>query len=206
MLRLIESKEVLPLGATSPEKSDARLVCATHRDLQELVASGRFRGDLFARIRQHRASLPPLRARKEDVGALFRHFLARDKRPDLNADFRSMVVLCHYDWPYNVRELEAVVRRAVALVRGQIVSERELPEDVREHAQHYGARGKPAAKAIAEVASVVGAITPTADELRSLLARHEGNVAAVARHYGKDRAQVHRWLRRHGIIPEKFRS
>jgi sigma-54 dependent transcriptional regulator, acetoin dehydrogenase operon transcriptional activator AcoR len=207
MLRLIENKEVLPLGATSPEKSDARLVCATHRDLQELVASGRFRGDLLARIRQHRASLPPLRARKEDVGALFRHFLAREKRPDLNADFRSMVVLCHYDWPYNVRELEAVVRRAVALVRGPTLGERDLPEDVREHAQTYGAAGRPAAASVVEASvPAIGLITPGADELRALLAQHDGNVAAVARHFGKDRAQVHRWLRRHGIIPETFRS
>jgi transcriptional regulator of acetoin/glycerol metabolism len=172
----------------------------------KLVASGRFRGDLL------RASASTARrcrrcAPEKDVAVLFRHFLARDKRPDLNADFRSMVVLCHYDWPYNVRELEAVVRRAVALVRGQTLGERDLPEDVREHAQHYGASGKPAAKPRVEVASpAIGAITPTADELCALLAQHEGNVAAIARHYGKDRAQVHRWLRRHGIIPETFRS
>jgi len=207
MLRLIENKEVLPLGATTPEKSDARLVCATHRDLQELVAAGRFRGDLLARIRQHRVSLPPLRARKEDIGMLLRHFLARDKRTDLVADFRSMVVLCHYDWPYNVRELEAVVRRAVALVRGPTLGERDLPEDVRECAENYGAAGGLVARpAIAPVVAQAGAITPAADELRALLAKNDGNVAAIARHYGKDRAQVHRWLRRHGIIPESFRS
>ncbi len=205
MLRLIESKEVLPLGATSPERSDARLVCATHRDLTELVSLGRFRGDLLARIRQHRVALPPLRARKEDIALLVKHFLAREKRADLTPDFRSMVVLCHYDWPYNVRELEAVVRRAVALAKGNVLTERELPEDVREHAKFYGAARAPGEVPPSRTEPAASGPTPSADEIKRLLGEHAGNVAAVARHYGKDRAQVHRWLRRYGIVPEDFR-
>ncbi len=206
VLRLIETREVVPLGATVPEPTDARLVCATHRDLRQLCREGKFRGDLLARVQQHAAHLPPLRDRKEDLPSLVDRFLIGRGRPDLRPDFRAWLVMLHYDWPFNVRELEAVVRRAVALARDGAFGEALLPEDIREVARGYGAAATSSAPPppAAPVVALEGA--PTRDELDLALRQHQGNVAAVGRHYGKDRAQVHRWLRRHGLIAEDYRG
>ena len=118
LLRVLQSKEVYPLGATAPEVVDVRVVCATHRDLKRLQHEDRFRPDLFARLNEYQLRLPPLRDRKEDVYLLFRTFLARHGRADLAASFLFMTGLLHYDFPYNVRELEACAKRAIALAEG----------------------------------------------------------------------------------------
>lgn len=212
VLRCLATKEVLALGATEPVKSDARIVCATHRDLSQLCRDGRFRADLLGRIRQHTTELPPLRERKEDVLPLFELFLAREGRRTLEPDFRATVLLLRYDWPFNVRELEAVARRAAALVRDEVIREADLPPEIRACAVGYGSSEAPAqaraaagSTAAAATSSARGS-TPTAEELREMLVRHKGNVAALARHYEKDRAQLHRWFRRYQLVPEDFRD
>src|SRR5450755_4261212 len=129
---MIESREIVPLGATEREQFDVRLVCATHRDLAALVETGGFRGDLYARIHGYSVRLPPLRERKEDIYRLVRHFLAKAGRPDERPGFELMVNLCHYDFPYNVRELEAAIRRAVAVAVGAPIDVAHLPVEVRD--------------------------------------------------------------------------
>src|SRR5690606_13897663 len=109
LLRVLQSKEVLPLGATTAEPVDVRIVAATHRDLGRLQAEGTFRQDLFARLNELQIELPALRERKEDIFLLVRTFLERCGRPDLQPSFPFMVGLLHHDWPYNVRELEAAI-------------------------------------------------------------------------------------------------
>ncbi|MBL9022019.1 MAG: sigma 54-interacting transcriptional regulator [Myxococcales bacterium] len=212
VLRCLATKEVLALGATEPVRSDARIVCATHRDLAQLCRDGRFRPDLLGRIRQHTTELPALRDRKEDVLPLLRAFLSREGRADLCPDFRATVLLVSYDWPFNVRELEAVARRAAALVKGSTLRESDLPPEIRAAAAGYGSKEAPAPVAASVTTAVAGGdapgrgVTPTADELREMLVRHRGNVAALARHYAKDRAQLHRWFRRYQLVPEDFRD
>jgi DNA-binding NtrC family response regulator len=199
LLRVIETRELLPLGATSGEAVDVRFVCATHRDLQKLVDAERFRGDLFARLHGSTVRLPPLRERKEDLYALVVHFLKKADAADARVGVSFMAGACHYDWPYNVRELEAAVRRAVAVAKGPELTVDELPETVREQMREYGT---PAAPPPPQARPG----PPTPDELRDLLARHAGNVAAVARDLGRDRAQIHRWMRYAGIDPQDYRA
>jgi len=215
LLRMLETREVVPLGAARAEKVDVRVVCATHRDLQALVDDGRFRADLFARIQGCTLTLPPLRARKEDLYALVRHVLDRAERPDMRLTFAFMVNVCRYDWPYNVRELEAAVRRAVAVATTSELDARHLPEGVRRVMNGYGeaapkaapANPSPPAREPAQPgAPAPRAAVPTESELRTLLAAHGGNVAAVARELGKDRTQIHRWLRMHAIAPDAYRD
>jgi len=204
LLRVLQSKEVYPLGATAPEVVDVRVVCATHRDLKRLEHEERFRPDLFARLNEYQLRLPPLRDRKEDVYLLLRTFLERHGRPDLGVSFLFMTGLLHYDFPYNVRELEACVKRAIALADGPILDAPLLPEPIRDEMDVYGRVGG----AVPESASHPSTPrhgTPTEAELRALLVEHGGNVAAVGRTLGKARMQIHRWVERYRIDLEDYR-
>ncbi len=143
LLRVLQSHEVFPLGATAPEHVDVRVVCATHRNLQKDVKEGKFRGDLFARVSEHVVVLPPLRERKEDILRLAQLFGARygtqGGGPAPTFSFSFMVALLHYDWPFNVRELESCIKRAVALAeRGQAIDSAQLPEVISSLMREYG--------------------------------------------------------------------
>jgi transcriptional regulator of acetoin/glycerol metabolism len=200
LLRMIETRQVLPLGSAREATVDVRIVCATHRDLRKLVADGEFRGDLFARIHGYTVELPPLRRRKEDIFRLVRHFLAKSGRPDLDVTLAFMVAACHYDWPFNVRELEVAIRRAAALAEAPELDARHLPEIVVACMEGYAKRQESKANQQSMLPPRPPLTTaPTADELRALLERHSGNVSAVARELGKERTQIHRWMRMHGM-------
>ncbi|MFN7696437.1 MAG: sigma 54-interacting transcriptional regulator [Deltaproteobacteria bacterium] len=207
LLRVLQEREVLPLGSTTPERVDVRVVCATHRDLEAEVAAGRFRGDLLARLREFQVRLPPLRERREDMLRLTRAFLRRAERADANVSLSFMLALSHYAWPYNVRELESAVRLAVALSDGTEMKAEHLPESVRSAVRDHGRSptppGAPAAEPRPPV--VAHAPAPSDGELRAICARHQGNVTAIARELGNERMQVHRWLKRYGIDVEQFR-
>jgi transcriptional regulator with GAF, ATPase, and Fis domain len=205
LLRVLQSKEVYPLGATAPESVDVRVISATHRDLKRLEREEKFRSDLFARLNEYELELPPLRDRKEDVYLLTRTFLERHGRPDLSPSFLFMVSVLHHDFPYNVRELEACVKRAIALADRAVLEVELLPEPVREHMEDYGRTGLAAADAESSPKEPRHAAAPTEDELRALLAEHQGNVAAVGRVLGKARMQIHRWVERYGITLDDYR-
>ena len=205
LLRVLETGELLPLGAARPERVDVRFVAATNRDLAQQVSAGRFRADLLARLSGHVALLPPLRQRKEDLVPLVRHLFAKHGRPRAVLSPASAAALCHYDWPYNVRELESVVRRAIALLdaaRARPDAPLELEHLPRSIVDFLVARGRESAPPAASPSSPA----PDAAALREALERHRGNVAAVARELGKDRVQIHRWMRRHGLDPNDFRG
>jgi len=142
LLRFIENKEVLPVGATKPVNADVRVITATNRNLEEAVKQNMFREDLFYRLHVVPIHLPPLRDRREDIIPLADFFvenLCRDqgqKRKTFSQEaFRQLEL---YPWPGNIRELENVLRRAVTLSKGVIISSRDLnlgetplPEGVR---------------------------------------------------------------------------
>jgi transcriptional regulator with PAS, ATPase and Fis domain len=208
LLRVLQEKQVLPLGATTPDPVDVRVVCATHRTLEDLVARGTFRGDLFARLREFVAYLPPLRERREDLHPLVRHFLAKSGRSDAAVSLPYMVGMAHYDWPYNVRELESAVKLSVALSEGQHELDLpHLPESIRECLTGHGERrASPHASTPGVERPGSRGGPPTEATLRDLLARHRGNIAAVGRELGKERMQIHRWLKRYHIDIGEYRS
>jgi transcriptional regulator with PAS, ATPase and Fis domain len=201
LLRVLQSREVFPVGATKPEPVDVRVICATHRDLRRMQIENRFREDLFARLNEYQLRIPPLRDRKEDVYLLLRAFVARHGRPELLPDFQFMTALLHYDWPYNVRELEACAKRCVALAEQRTLGVGQLPDQIREDMADYGtwSVGAP------PTGAMLSKGPPTEVELRALLQRHQGNVAAVGRELGKARMQVHRWLKRYDISLDDYR-
>ena len=196
LLRLLESNEIAPVGSAQAERVDVRFVCATHADLEQLVAAGRFRADLHSRIRGHVVTLPPLRDRKQDLQPLVSALLTRLERSNAPVSVAFMVALVRYDWPYNVRELFAVLRRAVALCPpNEVLDVVHLPDDV----------VAPKAR-VAEIADQDRPPVPSAEELRAALVAHDGNVAALARIYRRDRSLIHRWLKQHDLDPGRYRG
>jgi len=207
LLRVLQERKVLPIGATTPEDVDVRVVCATHRNLEDLVAQGTFRGDLFARLREFTARLPALRERREDLYPLTRHFLEKAGRPDATVSLPYMVGIAHYAWPYNVRELESAVKLSVALSEGRPELDlADLPEPVRQSLQGHGETQARRTASVPPPAEPRRSGPPTEGALRDLLSRHGGNIAAVGRELGKERMQIHRWLKRYSIDPDEYRS
>ena len=131
LLRVIQEREVQRVGSNQTLSVDVRLIAATHRDLAEEVNAGRFRQDLYYRLNVVAIEMPPLRQRREDIPQLAHHFLRRygerNRKSVQGFTPQAMDLLIHYDWPGNIRELENAVERAVVLLTGEYISERELP-------------------------------------------------------------------------------
>jgi DNA-binding NtrC family response regulator len=126
LLRLLQEHEYYPVGSDNVHKCTARIVAATNRSLRELVASGRFRNDLYYRLCAHQVRIPPLRERREDIPLLVDHFLVKaakalKKDPPAPPANLSML-LAEYDFPGNIRELEALLFDAVACTRSHLLS------------------------------------------------------------------------------------
>ena len=131
LLRVIQEREVQRVGSNQTLSVDVRLIAATHRNLAEEVSAGRFRQDLYYRLNVVTIDMPPLRQRREDIPQLAQHFLKRyaerNRKTVQGFTPQAMDLLIHYDWPGNIRELENAVERAVVLLTGDYISERELP-------------------------------------------------------------------------------
>lgn len=136
LLRTIQEREVLPLGATAPVKVDVRFVAATNRDMQDMVKQGEFRQDLYFRLNVVNLNIPPLSRRRDDVPLLAYHFLkkcaARMGKPVAEISAETLNILKAYDFPGNVRELENIIERGVAVATGEIIETAYLPDDLRE--------------------------------------------------------------------------
>ena len=141
--------------------------------------------------------------RKEDVFLLTRTFLSRHGGAGKLPSFAFMSGLLHYDFPYNVRELEACIKRALALADGNSLEPEVLPEAVQDAMSDYGRDADERADP-AEADDGQGA--PDEAALRELLTRHRGNVAAVGRELGKARMQIHRWMKKHGVDIADYRQ
>src|SRR5438552_7120469 len=134
LLRVIQEKEFMRLGAVETIKVDARIIAATNVDLKKLVDEGRFREDLYYRLNVIHIQLPPLRERKEDIPSLVEFFTKKyceeNGKPQYRISSEALKVLMDYHWPGNVRELENVVERAVVLSQDEIIGRDLLPESI----------------------------------------------------------------------------
>ena len=136
LLRVLEEREFMRVGGTSPISVDVRVVTATNRPLREQVEQGSFRSDLFYRLNVLRIHLPPLRERPEDVPILVRHFIkdysAQHDRPFHGISAEAMQILVEYPWPGNVRELRNLIESMVVLSPGHEIHPEDLPRQIRE--------------------------------------------------------------------------
>jgi Nif-specific regulatory protein len=134
LLRVLQEKEIERLGGTTTIKIDVRVICATHRDLEEMVKQGKFREDLFYRINVFPITIPPLRERKEDIPALTDHFIEQfnkeNKKKIKGINRAALDMLIAYDWPGNVRQLENVMERAVVLCQKELITPPDLPLNI----------------------------------------------------------------------------
>jgi two-component system response regulator HydG len=131
LLRVLQDGEVRRIGENTAFAVDARIICATHRDLAERVRKGTFREDLFYRLKVLTLHVPPLRARRDDIIPLAEHFLAQEKRNAQSFSTDAKARLLSYSWPGNVRELQNVVKYAAAVATDTQVHESDLPDEVR---------------------------------------------------------------------------
>jgi DNA-binding NtrC family response regulator len=196
---LLRALDGVGRAGTALVPARARLVASTRRDLGVDVLSGTFRQDLHNRLAGKVVRIPPLRQRRADIPRLAAHFLAeRDPTRAWEWSAGFVETLALYDWPINVRELQSVLARLGPIAQGaHALQAAHLPEPVRSR-QHLDV---PAGNGPAERSDA-----PARQELETALARFRGNVAQLSAHYGKDRKQLYRWLRRHQLRPEDFRA
>jgi two-component system NtrC family response regulator len=139
LLRALQEHEIEPVGGR-PKRTDVRVVAATNRDIEAALAAGLFREDLYYRLAVITVALPPLRARRDDIPLLTRHFLAKHGAAELTVSEAAMALLLRYDWPGNVRELENAIQRMIVLRRGDRLDIDDLPDKVRAQGAELTAR------------------------------------------------------------------
>ncbi len=132
LLRVLQSREIEPVGSTKSQKVDVRIIAATNKNLEDMVESKDFREDLYYRLSVIPITIPPLRERREDIPLLIHNFLSifnSDRSHSVNGFSRETLdILCNYDWPGNVRELENLVERLVILKSSGFITPDDLPD------------------------------------------------------------------------------
>lgn len=187
LLRVLQEREIEPLGATQPVKVNVRVIAATNKDLAELVRQGKFREDLYYRIRVVHLKIPPLRDRREDIPLLVEHIIRKLNRLHGRAiagvSEHVLARLMEYDYPGNVRELENILEYAFVLCRGDRIELENLPPELRP-AEAAEAGGGPMTLEAAERRLIEAA-----------LRRHGGNRTRAARELGIDPSTLYRKLK-----------
>lgn len=195
LLRVLEDKEVRPLGANKGEKVDVRLVTASNRDLEQLIREGRFRQDLYYRLNVIRIELPPLRERVEDIPILVQHFIekfAMKTRQVNGIQKEALAVLMNYRWPGNVRELEHVIERGVLLGRGATIGVDDLPHPLRSSENN----GVVLAEALAKDYTLRDL---EKEYIQRVLENTHGNKTEAAKILGVDRTTLYRKLEEYKV-------
>ena len=195
LLRVLQEHQVRPVGGSEWRGVDVRVIAATNRDLALAVESGRFREDLYYRLKVVTLALPPLRERREDIPILVEHLVRRAAREChksvTGVSEAALSLLLAYHWPGNVRELAHVLERGVALAQQEILTADDLPGELRQ--------AVPAPASTPED-------RPTLAELKRryigrVLEESGGNVSRAAAVLGVDRRSLYRMLHRYGIAP-----
>jgi two-component system response regulator HydG len=206
-LRALQEREVVPVGATEPLKTDVRIIAATNRDLEQEIRKGTFRSDLYYRLNVITMHLPPLRERLDDVPLLAEYFLenfahqrgARDASNGgaraLNGKLRltedALAAMARYDWPGNVRELENALERAAVLTKSEAIDVDALPAKITQPV---------ATRVVSERAP----LNPTLEVIERayilwVLDSEGGNKAKAAEVLGIDPSTLYRKLNRYGM-------
>jgi transcriptional regulator with PAS, ATPase and Fis domain len=192
LLRVLQEREVQPLGASAPVAVDVRVVTATHRDLDERVRQERFRQDLLYRINVVEVWVPPLRDRLDDLAPLVAHLLdklgARLELSGCTVSADAMTAFTRYPWPGNIRELENVIERALVLGSGVTIGLEDLPDRLTR---------RPASMARSSAGRRL--IDVERDHIRRTLETVGGNKAAAARALDVNRKTLYRKLRQHRL-------
>jgi DNA-binding NtrC family response regulator len=196
LLRVLQEKEVRPVGSNEKVNVDVRVIAATNRDLEAAYRAGTFRKDLYFRLNVVTVHLPPLRERRSDIPVLVHHFLDRyAKGAHIQVTAAAMKSLLHYEWPGNVRELENCIARAVTLGDGKIIDVADLPPAIRSEQSDSGIVTTQDASSLST--------TALAEMERMMILRvfeqANGDKALAGKMLGISRATLYRKLKRYNI-------
>ncbi len=214
LLRVLQERELERVGGVETVKVDVRVVSATHRDLEALIAEGKFREDLYYRLNVFPITLPPLRDRTSDIPLLVEHFIQKFSqstgKPVRGAEPSAIGELRAYPWPGNVRELENVVERAMILTKGPALSAADLDFGRRLQAGGGGVGAAPGARGAAPAGaggeggeggrSFYKRISEQErNEIIAAVERAHGNIAHAARSLGINRSTLYYRMRKHDL-------
>jgi DNA-binding NtrC family response regulator len=204
LLRFLEQQEIMPIGETKPQKVDVRVVAATNADLEQRVAEGKFREDLYYRLAVIRIHVPPLRERREEIPHLSMYFLRealeRLGKPDTHLSSDTLDVFAQYWWPGNVRQLKNEIQRAVALSApgGTIEPSHLSPEITTPRIPSFG--GAPPVRHSRSNENLARSVEELEREMiQAALDRTGGNISETARGLGLTRRGLYLKLRRLGL-------
>jgi len=194
LLRVLQDGEFIPVGSRKPQRANVRVVAATNEDLRRNVQEGKFREDLFYRIRVVPLRLPPLRDRREDIPALVEHLVGKHalrlSRPPLMPDAEALRALLDHSWPGNIRELEHALERALLLARGDHLALGDFPPEIAAGAAEVAGEGRYRAARDAWERRY----------LEDLLREAGGSVGKAAELAGLHRSTLYEKLARMGLV------
>ena len=193
LLRVLEEKEVLPLGSDTPVPVDVYLISATHCNLRERIAAGAFREDLYYRLNGLELVLPTLRERSDRSLLICDLLAAESDGASVRITEEAFAALDGYSWPGNIRQLRNVLRTAVALCEDQVIRIGDLPAEIAGSAPRGPARDAAGGLAQAE-----------REALLRELDRHGWNITNTAAQLGFSRNTLYRKMRKHGIQPREY--
>lgn len=193
LLRVIQEREVLRVGATRPVAVDVRIIAATNRQLDNMIANGHFRHDLYYRLNVVNLTLPPLRDRRDDIPLLAFYFLKKHAagmgKEIADISTETLEILGRYDYPGNIRELENIIERGVALSAGDTLESAQLPSNLRQLEIRVVGQGN----------SLPTLEQRETDYIRLVLERTGGNRTQAAEILGIDRVSLWRKIKKHGL-------
>ena len=191
LLRALESGEVRRIGENETRRVDVRFLAATNLDIQSAIENGDFRTDLFYRLNVHRIHLPPLRERGADIGILIQHFIQRFGVGVVSGCTPAATeALMAYTYPGNIRQLQHVVQRAVAVARDELIELDDLPEEL---------LAPKIAPAVSEGSVAAARERAEREMIVATLAKNNGEVSAAAREMQVSRTTMWRLMKKHGI-------
>lgn len=195
LLRVLESGEVVRVGSNEPKHVDVRFISATNHDMEKLVKDGRFRQDLYFRIKGVHLNIPPLRERREDIPAIVRHYLSQFagqmKKAISGFDDEAMTAMMRFDWPGNVRQLINVVQNMVLVAEGAVIGLRDVPTEIR---QASGAGDMPV-----DIPAGMSLEQIEKQAIRNALRAHNGNRELTAKMLGIGERTLYRKLKEYGL-------
>lgn len=202
LLRVLEEQEVTPLGTESVIKVDLRVVCASHRNLRELIESGRFREDLYYRLNGITLELPPL-AERRDKEALIRKCIARESAGGELGSIEAGALqrLLNYEWPGNIRELRNAIRSALAICEDRVIRLGDLPAAIKRQQPNSpdGHSNKGTRQTYVTDKEEISLGAAEREALLGSIEMHHGHMTQVALHLGISRNTLYRKIKVHGI-------
>jgi DNA-binding NtrC family response regulator len=202
LLRVLENGEVVRVGTNEPRKVDVRLISATNRDLDQLMAEKTFREDLYYRIKGMTIRIPALRERREDIPLLVYAFVKQmsDKyaKPIDDVSTEARQALVNYAWPGNVRELRSAIENAVVLASGPIIRAEDLPPEIRPAGTIVQAAELPVTAGVGDLANFTTEELQLA-QIKAALARFEGNREQAAKALGMGERTLYRKIKEYGL-------